>query len=362
MSAADEVDSLDGKTPAGGKSIAVVNGQQFRRSGSFERPASAQTAQQRTARVVHRPSVPSANSDADNSPKSSAMNPKMEVMMKREQRLREEEAHYTYKPQLVTSKAKKDALKQKEDVNRFDRLYSDALKRHLECKWKEANGEDELTFKPKISKKGSRSNSRTRSASKERDASRESTEQVANRLHATHTGRLKEAPDEYSFQPTISKRAKSIDRKESQKRLYDLSDPKEKKEQRLAELKRQELEQCTFTPSVSSNNKYNKKVPAMDIAERMAKYEEMKARRLQLAQQEKEEAELEGVTFKPELISSKKRSPSPSQKQQQPFHIRLNKSIDRSDERVIAEANAEMTFKPKLMSKTAATRRSQSVR
>ena len=285
------------------------------------------------------------------------MTPKMEVLLKKELRQRQEESQYTFKPALATKSDRKkrdDGQGNGPDANRFDRLYSDALKRHLESKWKEANDAGELTFTPKISAKAARSLSRPRSRERPRGGgggTRDSHNDAAwNRLYDAPTGRLRNPADEPTFQPSISKRAKSLDRRESAKRLYAPEVTSERREKLKQELEEQQLEECTFSPELNYKSKYNRKPMKDDVMTRMSKYEATKQSRLLAMQREKEEHDLEGVTFKPELVSSaKKRSSTPNRNQ--PLVERLTKPIERIHAETVAEANAEMTFRPRLVSR-----------
>jgi hypothetical protein len=270
----------------------------------------------------------------------SPTNPKMEIALRKERQQLEEEAQYTYKPTL--NKAKKGHEKDKPDENRFDRLYSDALKRHLESKWKESVDDKDLTFKPKISAKGSNS----RSSSRERGT-------MDNAIRIQTPKKVVEVK-EFSFKPTITKRAQSIDRsqhRETPERLYLHSKvAKEKQEKLKLDFDQKNMEDCTFTPKT---NMAAKSTPQkLDLTERMDKYEEFKNRRREEALRVKNEQEIQGVTFKP-VIKLTKRSSTPTKTS---VYERLS-SVDREREisASYAEVEAQMTFKPQLISKRSAS-------
>lgn len=323
------------------------------------------TPSRRTSRVVV--STPSTRMSMSELEKSAAnMTPRMKVMLKKEQKAREEAANLTFRPNVnKTTKGSSPGVAKVShgSSNRFDALYSDALKRHLESKWKEAT-DKELTFTPKITERGrsrasSRATSRTgsRASSKERNPETPTTEATAERLHGSSTGKLKHGVDpdnKLTFKPEITKRAKSIDRKESAKRLYasntyEVEQAKDIQRKILSE--ERQLENCTFQPKLNPPNKYSPKVK-LDIRDRMAKFEEMKKQKIAIAQKQKVESELADATFSPVLLSKQKRSSTPNQS----FPERLSQPFERHvPEQVQRELSASMTFKPTLVTKRAAS-------
>jgi hypothetical protein len=295
-----------------------------------------------------------------------AMTPRMEIMLKREQKKREDEAQLTFQPHVNrnsrTPGSTGASISGRDAVNRFDALYSDALKRHIETKWKETADQKELTFTPKITERGGRSRATSRTGS--RQGSRASspgpaTESAIDRLHSTPKGKLKHGVDpdnKLTFKPEITKRAMSIDRKETAKRLYtpnSIDREKEKDARRLAEARNRELENCTFSPQLrASSSKFTPK-EQVDLRERMSRFEEMKKAKLQERQKQALEQELADATFKPVLLSKAKRAPTPTK----PFHERLAQPFERQvPAELEKELSATMTFKP-----TLATKRSISV-
>lgn len=281
--------------------------------------------------------------DASSAPEAPAVvsNPKLEVQAKMENKRLQEEANYSYKPTLYTKPRKEH---EKIDDNRYDRLYSDALKRHLESKWKESIEDKELTFKPKISAKGSSS----RSASRERGAVSESIEQRLLGL-APKTPQA----EQYSFKPKITQRAKSIDRsqqRETPDRLYQHS----KTIQEKLEMKRQDQAQkdaveCTFAPRTNSRPSLTSS--KSDLTERMSNYLAYKNQRLEEATKAKIELEKENATFNP-VIKLTKRSATPTKN----VFDRLSVSAtDNKDARSISSEmdGQQFTFKPQLVTKRA---------
>lgn len=314
------------------------------------------------------PQTPNARlSISDLEKTTSAMTPRMEIMLRKEQKAREEAAQLTFKPHVNKNgngnshSATKSTSK--DQSNRFDALYSDALKRHLETKWKESADEKDLTFQPKINPRGrasSRQGSRagSRASSQEREAPPAAT---GERLHATPKGKLKHGVDpdnKLTFKPEITKRAMSIDRKESAKRLYvsnSLEKEQSKAFMRESKIKERELENCTFSPTlIQAPAKFAPK-GKVDLNERMNKFEEMKRAKIQEAQRLREEKEIADATFKPVLKAKLKRAPTPTK----PFHERLTQPIERPvPPELTKELAATMTFKPTLVSKRAASVRS----
>eukprot|EP00600_Ochromonadales_sp_CCMP1393_P007923 CAMPEP_0174969556 /NCGR_PEP_ID=MMETSP0004_2-20121128/8834_1 /TAXON_ID=420556 /ORGANISM="Ochromonas sp., Strain CCMP1393" /LENGTH=349 /DNA_ID=CAMNT_0016219071 /DNA_START=117 /DNA_END=1166 /DNA_ORIENTATION=- len=337
----------------------------------FEEHENVQTPGRRSSRVINTPTSSQTGggrlSAADFEKTAVHMSPRMEILLKKERKAREEAAQLTFQPHVnhPHKKAPPKAVQSHTQQNRFDALYSDALKRHLETKWKEsADVTKELTFQPKITSRGhSRAGSRATSRAGSRAGSRasspgtpERTSAVDNpgdRLHSHSKGKLKHGPDpdkQLTFSPQITSRAKSIDRKESAKRLYQsnsIQKEKAKAAQREMEQRERELENCTFAPQTNKPNRFTPKTNE-DIRDRMSKYEEMKQKRLREAQRAKVRDELADVTFKPALEAKPTRGATPTK----PFSERLAQPFDRSiPDSVAAELNATMTFKPTLVSK-----------
>lgn len=322
------------------------------------------TPSRNTSRVVNTPNTRMSVSDLERT--SSAMTPRMEIMLKKERKAKEEQDNLTFRPHVNRngSFSSKSGGGGKDTSNRFDALYSDALKRHLETKWKETTtvDEKELTFTPKITERGrtlasSRSTSRagSRASSREREGAMES---AVERLHNTPKGKLKHGVDpdnKLTFKPEITKRAMSIDRKESAKRLYvsnSIEKEKTKAAMREMEVKERELENCTFSPKVNQTTKYTPNKEKVDLRERMSKFEEMKKQKILEAQKQKIEQELADATFKPTLKAKLKRAPTPTK----PFHERLAQPFERHvPTEVAAELSATMTFKPTLVTKRSAS-------
>lgn len=150
------------------------------------------------------------------------LNPR-QILEQRKQKLRQdEEANFTYRPALSTGhRGRTRDAPSSADENRFDKLYSDALKRHLSTTWKADQTEKDCSFAPKLIARG-RSSSRGSSTS--RSSSKERAEPFHERLSTLSP---KKTPDEQqkelTFRPQISKRAKSIERtelKDPAERLY----------------------------------------------------------------------------------------------------------------------------------------------
>ena len=232
------------------------------------------------------------------------LNPKLEVQAKLDKKHSEEEANYSYKPTLYT-KPRKDH--EKIDDNRYDRLYSDALKRHLESKWKESIEDKELTFKPKISTKGTNS----RSSSRERGSVSESIEQRLLGLPSKSV-----QVEEYSFKPKITQRAKSIDRSQlresASERLYANSKTiQDKIQMKKQDLEQKAMEECTYTPKTNIATGRNSLGSAVkgDLTERMSNYLALKNQKLQEQMKAKEarisEDIKKGATFANLIILSR---------------------------------------------------------
>lgn len=282
---------------------------------------------------------------------------RMEIMLKKEKLKQEEEANFTYKPKLFTSPTNKNKPKPNEDPNarenRFDKLYSDALKRHISHTMKEEQKDKDLTFTPKVTKRAS-SASRSNSASRgngARSVSRERTSVGSDAVsdgRQTPRSRKSIEPEKPTFKPAISKRAKSIERardKEVADRLYEHGlHLKEKMERKRVESEQKQLESCSFAPKITEN-KRSSSASRLDVVERMSKFDELRKKKLQEAVEQKKEAE-KNLTFKPTLMA--KRSSTPTQL---PFHERLAVPQEKTVSHAAMEAMSHLTFKPQLVSK-----------
>eukprot|EP01039_Chlorochromonas_danica_P010885 gene10885-12099_t len=275
---------------------------------------------------------------------STKLNPRQELELKKEKLRQKEEANYTYKPQLVASSRGRSKEVKGADESRFDKLYSDALKRHLQSQWKEENGDKDLSFTPKLVSRGrssSRGGSTSRSASKERG------EPFHERLSVASISPKKAALPEkdLTFKPTISKRAQSLERKEEKdpaERLYHQNRVmKEKLLRKKSEADLKELEDCTFAPAIIGLKNGNG-ADREALLERMQKFEAQRAKRIEDIQKQKEESENAKLTFKPSL-NIKKRSSTPTGKPEKPVYERLSAPLERP---VVEDPN--LTFKPKI--------------
>lgn len=324
---------------------------------------------------------------------SSKLTIREQIRIKKEREREEEQAQLTFRP--TVNQPKKHQHQNDDKSSRFDKLYGDALKRHITSHAKEADspikeGNKELTFKPQLSTLGakqSRSSSRerlgiTKASSKSRDVSRErngvasvsqnnkdgsvvgansrkssnSRPNSANGLNSSRTRTVsKEQEASATFRPSISKRAKSIENKRQQEsrniaeRLYDQGKvAKEKMEQRKTELDHLRMQECTFTPSITTKSKSSTQANSnLEVTERLRRFEEIKKKKLEEALRRKEEEETEELTFKPK-ISHRAQSPSSDLTLEERL---MAPSKRRNDSRALEEASKELTFKPKLIAK-----------
>jgi len=165
--------------------------------------------------------------------------------------------------------------------------------------------------------------------------------------------------EDWTFKPSITKRAQSIDRKTSAERLYgNISNyaevEKRREEDRTKHLLQHETSECTFSPKTNSAKPKFKHInESVDLLERMNSFVERKEQKIQETKQLMEAEEILETTFQPAFKSRPAATPLA------PFQERLAQSIANRQvpEEVIQEAYAEMTFRPKLVS-----RRSVSVR
>lgn len=325
-----------------------------------------QSTPQRTSNSKYRVTPQSRNSSTEMMSQMAALTPRMEVLLRKEKKLLEEEANYTFQPKMVSTRDTANKSRHAAAAgassyggnSRFDQLYSDALKRHLESQWKQHHEDRDLTFKPKInrSRPSSRGGSRAGSPPRSETSRASSTDRLYNQSIGNVKGKIVE---DLTFKPSITKRAQSIDRKASADRLYgNISNyaevEKRREEDRTQHLLLQETSECTFSPKTNSAKPKFKHVnDSLDLNERMNSFLERKEQRIQEAKQLMEAEESLETTFQPAFKSRPASTPLA------PFHERLAQSITSRlvPDEVIQEAYAEMTFRPKLVS-----RRSVSVR
>mmetsp|Transcript_13297 Transcript_13297/g.18236 ORF Transcript_13297/g.18236 Transcript_13297/m.18236 type:complete len:1116 (+) Transcript_13297:112-3459(+) len=364
--------------------------------------------------------------------RSQSSNRRREIELNREKKKKDEEANLTFAPKSI---AKKVFVSKDVEEDRFMTLYSDAKKRHQEQKEEKLKQKisQDLTFTPKITSRAS-----------SRASSREKGQSVGERLYSTSShnssklvGRVSSDDTEgtgvkstqsaksansrsssrssinsdltissvgsrsisssrlsksstqsaCSFTPSISKRAKSIDRSSVSDRgvgdrLYMHGKViKEKLEKVKAEREQKASESCTFAPrtnftpnksrassangkpstSVDNNNdnSTNRLLVTKEFPDRMKKYEEYKTKRLEDALQAKAQHEVAVTTFKPQLVA--KRTVLPTSNSaiaahlQLPVHERLSISIEKDRSEIEAVVYAENTFKPQLVAKRVAS-------
>jgi hypothetical protein len=291
-----------------------------------------------------------------------------EIELRKAKQKEREEANYTFKPNIhqINNKVKGQDPPGTPRENRFDKLYSDALKRHITTHLREETKDRDLTFTPTIhSRSTSRQNSRpssrarTREPSVERSSRGASTERDSKPIHErlSTPRQPKKEPEnsDLTFTPTISKRAKAIETLGSQevaKRLYEHS----KMIQEKLELKRSESEQkaketCTFSPQlITKRSTSTQRAGGPSVVDRTMRFEEVRQLKLEEARRQKEEEELSQITLKPNLVTSRRPS-TPSSRQ--PVHERLAVPLDKSVSPQVALAYSEYTFHPKLHTKRA---------
>lgn len=303
-----------------------------------------------------------------------------EIALRKEKEKKEFEDNITFKPQLFTSKysikdgstPSKDLEKslnasQIEKENRFDKLYADALKRHINSQSKPDDNK-ELTFTPKLTQKGSRS----RSSSRTRDGADSDTESIYSRSRSRSSSRSRapEKDPDCTFKPQITKRGRSVDRGPEKssfsKRLYEDSTLiKEKLEKKLEESVMRELEECTFKPTISrslsaSRTRENPNTPSkssekVDI--RLHKDNEERRKRLEESIKKYQEELASSTPFKPTLstatakiVSHKEKDGDNSSKLS--IFDRLSIPFHRNIE-LPPEEKEQLTFKPIINSKRA---------
>lgn len=316
-----------------------------------------------------------------------------EVERMKEQKRLEEEAQFTFMPMSIS---KKKFNSKDFDEDRFSVLYSDAKKRHLEQRNERLKErlDEELTFSPKLSPRVSShlrsssrdSMSRTSAAATSRSMSSDgpiAAKPTANITTITTHNNTKASTaktpvkNEFTFSPAISKRAKSIDRSRAVKgkdsaaavaeigeRLYLQSQrQRERQERKKAEVENSRLEDCTFSPRLSTRSRSANSTNTstnnsqVEFPDRMKSYEQYKTRRHQEAVKAQQDTVLADITFRPQLIA---KQPQHQQQelygQQLPVHERLSMQQERMSSKLAeieAAAYAEATFKPVFHTKRA---------
>jgi bifunctional DNA-binding transcriptional regulator/antitoxin component of YhaV-PrlF toxin-antitoxin module len=271
------------------------------------------------------------------------------VEKKMEARRMEEEQQLTFKPKLHEYKG--SAPGNPEEGTRFDKLYKDAKKRHLEAKVIKAHAEEpQGSFQPQLV---------TRSSSRGKRAP--SPQGIHQRLHAqTGAGNLKSVQaDDHPFHPAITRKALEISRNQSVdiadrlfQKSFELKDKQDKKRAE-AEAKQHNSEECTFSPKLPSNtrslsaSRAKKSVsegetPPKAAADRLLKYEEQKKARLEMLRQTKMEVESSEITFAPNLKSTHQNVAYKSSNPNQTVYDRLQAVSKKSQ----LPDNPECTFKP----------------
>eukprot|EP01036_Dinobryon_divergens_P027479 gene27479-36257_t len=322
-------------------------------------------------------------------------NRRREIEMKREIKRMEDEANYTFAPKSVS---KKQFVSKDADEDRFMTLYTDAKKRHLEQreeKLKQKYSQD-LTFTPKFSTRASsRSNSRDRGQSigdrlynatpnkinncpsedsqrsgksnfSKSSVNNENTVSPLGTRSISSSRSNKSYQSECSFTPTISKRAKSIDRSSSADRgigdrLYSHSKIiREKLEKVKAERDHKAAESCTFVPktnsvsttpsrssSASTASSRISSVTQKRINDRMKEFEENKTKKIENALHAKLQQETAEATFKPQLVAKRLSTPLDNI----PVHERLSQPTEKDLSDIAADLYMENTFQPQLVAR-----------
>jgi hypothetical protein len=296
---------------------------------------------------------PDMNSNAGSSAQHRYSHYRAWVEKKMESRRIEEEQHLTFKPKLHEYKG--NVPTNPEEGSRFDRLYKDARKRHVEAKMIKAQSEEPQTsFQPQLA---------TRSSSRGKRAP--SPQPVHERLHTqTGAGNLKQVhKEDPPFHPAVTRKALEVSRSHNvdvADRLYQKSfEMKEKHDKKRAEQDKIQNtnEDCTFAPKLTSNTRSlsasrarravgEGEAPPSSAAERLLKYEEQKKARLEMLRQTKLEVESSEITFSPNIGVSAKIGYKTNTPNQTVFD-RLNKESTAFN-RVHSPENPECTFKPEI--------------
>lgn len=319
-----------------------ANGNTSKTSDNGDNASSVNGGNSRSSSISRRSTL-STVKDKDRN----GMSRRQEAALKREARVKEEEKNLTFKPQLVTTKrtepqedADKSATAVENTANvtlsRFDILYNEARKRQQELKDKKPN---DYSFQPKIS---------PRARSKERPTKLE--DSIHRLYNGVGSGRKTDGqkdPSIGNFQPKITKRAKSIERSDAtsfEDRLYGRAQQQQEKQYHLkALLDKKATEECTFIPRTNSkrSGSAERKAPE-EIAERMQRYLDERRRKIEEAKRLKDEQESSTTTFKPQLVATKKVVRDAD------VDVFTRLSINSTDKEPATMSEDECTFKPQI--------------
>jgi hypothetical protein len=291
-------------------------------------------------------------SGAESTPEVSPT-PKMsrreEVALKAAAKKLQEEANLSFKPHLAHRKKKNgdpEISPTKPAEEATSRLYSDARKKQEEAKLALPKPD---TFKPTIAHRPTSFSNEKKRTQSPMDSS--------NRLFRTSHRQTKPEEPQASFTPTISKRAKSVERNpgvSTSDRLYSQAViVKEKQEKMREAARKQEQSILTFRPSINGSGRPGAAgVKAAPVSERMQAYIEARNKKIEDATREKEAREAAEFTGRPS-IGTRRRDSKAAPSSGPSVFDRLTKI----EAIAAAERDADETFKPTIFT----SKRSQSV-
>lgn len=308
--------------------------------------------------AVTPPNASLANGNGNQSTPEVTPSPKMsrreEVALKSANKKKEEEDNCSFKPTIAPHRKplKKNGDPEsptKPPEEAYSRLYTDARKKQEEAK---IPPKPECSFKPTLVH-------RNTSGSKEKVRAQSPIESF-NRLYRT-SHRQSRPVEQASFKPTISKRAKSLERNpgvSTSDRLYAQAVLAKEKQEKVREtIRKQEEAALTFVPSTNESTKpksaAEKGVKSAPVSERMKGYIEARNRKLEEAKREKEAKEAAEYTGRPSIGKHRKDSKTTVTAAGANVFDRLTKV----EVAAVREKDAEETFKPTIYT----SKRSQSV-
>lgn len=275
---------------------------------------------------------------------SSKLTRREQVALMREQKLMEEQSNYTFRP-TVPSRRGRDPTVEASNVNRFDRLYSEAKARKEKVK----APEDRPTFTPTITALGH---------SKKRSSTPEGVSKVLHSTSGSGNRRTGSTPEPApTFKPTISRRGKSLDRNRDvspSTRLFSQAEITKQKLAKKAEEKlKNETKDCTFSPQTNKGGRSQTptKEDSVDVTTRMQRYMLLKEKKLeQLRQAQQAEAD-QVATFKPATYTSNRRSLSRERNGENGdvFHRLHSHSQRKLSTENQGKVDEECTFRPTLV-------------
>jgi len=272
-----------------------------------------------------------------------------QVMRQRELRLQQEQENLTFKPNTASTQRGRERTVTSSNVNRFDRLYTEAKARQEKGK----NKKDETpSFKPTITALGQ---------SKQRSKTPEGTASILYNTTGAGRRRSEVKDDKCTFNPTISKRGKSLERSRDVSPSTRLYSQAQLAQMKLAKKKEErsndDIKECTFTPQTNKSRSASAsragKELVSDVMSRMEKYNLQREKKLEQLRLQKEAEDAQVTTFKPTSYTKQKSRSSSRERGELDVFSRLHSGVKKPSEAAEQEWEKEHTFHPTLVTNRA---------